>query len=51
MGAAYEALLGTMRRFLDGLTAVDSSHHAFEATTKDSEAARSGCFGNAKAAM
>ncbi len=50
MAAAYEALSEPMRRFLDGLTAVHSSRHAFGATTKDSEAAKSGRLGNAEAA-
>lgn len=50
MAAAYEALSEPMRRFLDGLTAVHSSRHAFGAATKDSEAAKSGRLGNAEAA-
>ena len=49
-GAAYEALSDPMRRFLDGLTAVHSSRHAFGARTLDSEAAKSGRLGNAEAA-
>lgn len=50
MAAAYEDLSEPMRRFLDGLTAVHSSRHAFGAATKDSEAAKSGRLGNAEAA-
>ncbi len=50
MGAAYEALSPTLRRFLDGLTAVHSSRHVFGAETTGSEAARSGRLGNATAA-
>ncbi len=50
MAAAYETLSDPMRQFLDGLTAVHSSRHAFGAATKDSEAARSGRLGNAEAA-
>ena len=50
MAEAYEALSGPMRRFLDGLTAIHSSRHAFGVTTQDSEAAQSGRFGNAEAA-
>ncbi len=50
MGAAYEALSPAMRRFLDGLTAVHSSRHAFGRSAMDSEAARTGRFGNADAA-
>ncbi|MEO1504504.1 MAG: TauD/TfdA family dioxygenase [Pseudomonadota bacterium] len=50
MAAAYAALSQPMRQFLDGLTAVHSSRHAFGAATKDSEAAKSGRFANAEAA-
>lgn len=50
MSAAYEALSEPMRRFVDGLSAIHSSRHAFGATTKDSEAVKSGRFGNAEAA-
>ncbi|MFC3616601.1 TauD/TfdA dioxygenase family protein [Lutimaribacter marinistellae] len=50
MAAAYEALSPVMRRFLEGLTAMHSSRHAFGAATQDSEAARSGRLSNAEAA-
>lgn len=50
MSAAYEALSKPMRTFLDGMTAVHSSRHAFGVTTLDSEAAKSGRLGNAEAA-
>ena len=50
MGAAYEALSGKMRGFLDGLTAIHSSRHVFGATISDSEAAKSGRLFNAEAA-
>lgn len=50
MSAAYEALSDPTRRFLDGMTAVHSSRHAFGITILDSEAAKSGRLGNAEAA-
>ncbi len=50
MSQAYEALSDPMRKFVDGLTAVHSSRHAFGANIKDSEAAKSGRFKNAEAA-
>lgn len=50
MGAAYDALSPTLRQFLDGLTAVHSSRHAFGAATQDSEAAKTGRLSNAHAA-
>lgn len=50
MAAAYDALSPTMRGFLDELSAVHSSRHVFGADTQDSEAAKSGRLGNAKAA-
>lgn len=50
MGAAYEALSHRMRAFLDTLTAVHSSRHAFGAATKDTEAVQTGRFQNASAA-
>lgn len=50
MGAAYEGLSDSMRKFLDGLTAVHSSRHVFGESTSDSEAAKSGRLGNAEAA-
>ena len=51
MGAAYGALSEPMKTFLSGLTAVHSSRHAFGAATRDSEAAKSGRFTNADAAL
>lgn len=50
MGAAYEALSDKMRGFIDGLTAIHSSRHAFGAAISDSEAAKSGRLFNAEAA-
>lgn len=50
MAAAYEALSPAMRGFLDGLTALHSSRHAFGRTTTDSEAAKSGRLKNPDAA-
>ncbi|MEM7544823.1 MAG: TauD/TfdA family dioxygenase [Pseudomonadota bacterium] len=50
MAAAYEALSPKPRDFVDGLTAVHSSRHAFGAKMRDSEASKSGRFGNADAA-
>ena len=50
MAAAYEALSPSMQEFLNGLTAVHSSRHAFGATTRNSEAAKSGRLGNSDAA-
>ena len=50
MSAAYEALSDPMRGFLDGLTAVHSSRHAFGLNTINSEASKSGRLGNAEAA-
>lgn len=40
MSAAYEALSDPMRGFLDGLTAVHSSRHAFGLNTINSEASK-----------
>ena len=51
MGAAYDALSETMKKFLGELTAVHSSRHAFGAATQDSEAAKTGRFRNADAAL
>jgi taurine dioxygenase len=50
MGAAYEALSAPMKAFLDGCTAIHSSRHVFGTAIQDSEAAKSGRFGNADAA-
>lgn len=50
MAAAYEALSPAMQTFLGTLTAAHSSRHAFGATQKDTEAAKSGRFQNADAA-
>ena len=50
MASAYEALSPTMRRFLDGLTAVHSSRHAFGSSNRDTEAVKTGRFTNAEAA-
>ncbi|MEO1689017.1 MAG: TauD/TfdA family dioxygenase, partial [Pseudomonadota bacterium] len=50
MAAAYEALSPTMRGFLDGLTALHSSRHAFGAARQDDETAATGRIGNPEAA-
>ncbi|WP_170467568.1 TauD/TfdA dioxygenase family protein [Ruegeria arenilitoris] len=50
MAAAYEALSPSMRKFVDGLSAVHSSRHVFGSSIRDSEAATSGRLGNANAA-
>ena len=46
MAAAYEALTPSFRSLLDGLYAIHSSRHAFGATTKQDEAAKTGRLGN-----
>lgn len=51
MAAAYDAITPVMRSFLDGLTAVHSSRHAFGVSTQDSEAAKSGRLSNAEDAI
>ncbi|MEM8813443.1 MAG: TauD/TfdA family dioxygenase [Pseudomonadota bacterium] len=50
MANAYEALSPPMRRFLDRLTAIHSSRHAFGATIRETEAATSGRLQNAESA-
>ena len=50
MGLAYDHLSPVMQRFLEGLSAWHSSRHAFGATTKGHESAKSGRIGNHEAA-